>query len=202
MASLYDLKPRFQALLRPLAGRLAGAGIGADAVTLAAAILSLLLGAAALAAAGTGAARLVLFLYVPVLLLRMALNALDGMIAREIAGPTRRGAFLNEIGDMISDAALYLPLALLLPAPPALVIAIVTLALIGEAAGIQAQAVSGVRRYDGPLGKSDRALAFGALALATAAGIPAPAPWMPWILAALIPLAALTIVNRVRRALG
>ena len=47
----------------------------------------------------------------------MMLNALDGMLAREFDRPTPLGALLNEIGDLVSDAALYLPLALLLPAP-------------------------------------------------------------------------------------
>ena len=40
MASIYDLKPRFQALLRPLTRRLAGAGVTANQVTVFAALLS------------------------------------------------------------------------------------------------------------------------------------------------------------------
>jgi len=36
MPSIYDLKPRFQGLLRPLIGRLARAGVTPNAVTLAA----------------------------------------------------------------------------------------------------------------------------------------------------------------------
>jgi CDP-diacylglycerol--glycerol-3-phosphate 3-phosphatidyltransferase len=44
MASIYDPKPRFQTLLRPLVGRLAGAGVTANQVTLAAAVLSGLTG--------------------------------------------------------------------------------------------------------------------------------------------------------------
>lgn len=41
--------------------------------------------------------------------IRMALNALDGMLARECNQQTRLGAILNETGDVISDIALYLP---------------------------------------------------------------------------------------------
>ena len=46
MASVYDLKPKFQNLLRPLCARMARAGITANQVTLSAAILSTALGAA------------------------------------------------------------------------------------------------------------------------------------------------------------
>ena len=46
MASIYDLKPKFQNLLRPLCGSLARAGVTANQVTVAAAVLSLAEGAA------------------------------------------------------------------------------------------------------------------------------------------------------------
>lgn len=198
MASLYDIKPRFQALLRPAAARLAERGIGANAVTLAAAGLSVLLG---LVVAATGRPWLLL-LYPPFLLLRMALNAVDGMLAREFFQPTPLGSLLNEVGDMVSDAALYLPLALLLPAPPWLVVLIVLLAMIGEAAGIAARTIGAGRRYDGPFGKSDRALAFSILAVAAFFQLLAPPLWMPLVLAALLLLSILTIMNRVRAALA
>lgn len=198
MPSLYDIKPRFQALLRPTAERLARAGVSANAVTLLAAGLSVLLG---LVLAVTGWSWLLL-LYPPFLLLRMGLNAIDGMLAREFFRPTPLGALLNEIGDMVSDAALYLPLALFLPAPPWLMAVTVLLAVIGEAAGIAAQTIGARRRYDGPFGKSDRALAFSALALAAYFNILAPALWMPFVLGALLLLAALTILNRMRAALA
>lgn len=198
MPSLYDIKPKFQALLRPAAARLAERGVGANAVTLAAAGLSVLLG---LAVAATGWSWLLL-LYPPFLLLRMALNAIDGMLAREFFRPTPLGALLNEIGDMVSDAALYLPLALLLPAPPWLVVLTVLLAVIGEAAGIAARTIGAGRRYDGPFGKSDRALAFSVLAVAAFFQVLAPPLWMPLVLAALLLLSILTILNRVRAALA
>ncbi|MGK9170643.1 CDP-alcohol phosphatidyltransferase family protein [Inquilinus limosus] len=198
MPSLYDIKPRFQALLRPAAARLAEAGVGANALTLAAAGLSVLLG---LVTAITGWSWMLL-LYPPFLLLRMALNAVDGMLAREFFRPTPLGALLNEVGDMVSDAALYLPLALLLPAPPWLVVITILLAMIGEAAGIAARTIGASRRYDGPFGKSDRALAFSILAVAAFFQVLAPPLWMPLVLAALLLLSILTIMNRVRAALA
>ena len=52
----------------------------------------------------------ILFMLLPIVLfIRMALNALDGMLARECNQQTRFGAILNETGDVISDIALYLP---------------------------------------------------------------------------------------------
>lgn len=52
----------------------------------------------------------ILFLLLPIVLfIRMTLNALDGMLARECNQKTRLGAILNETGDVISDIALYLP---------------------------------------------------------------------------------------------
>ena len=59
------------------------------------------------------------FLLIPVwLLVRMALNAIDGMLAREFGQKSGLGAYLNEIGDVVSDAALYAPFALVAPFGP------------------------------------------------------------------------------------
>ena len=54
------------------------------------------------------------FVLLPIVLfIRMALNALDGMLARECNQQSRLGAILNESGDILSDIALYLPFMLL-----------------------------------------------------------------------------------------
>lgn len=51
-------------------------------------------------------------LLLPVFLFaRMALNAINGMLAREHTMESPLGVILNEIGGRVSDAALYLPLA-------------------------------------------------------------------------------------------
>ena len=92
----------------------------------------------------------------------MALNAIDGMLAREFNQQTRLGAILNELCDVISDTALYLPLGLGWGFSPILVILVVILGIISEMAGVLGVMVGGSRRYDGPMGKSDRAFVFGA----------------------------------------
>ncbi len=198
MATIYDLKPAFQNLLRPLVGRLAAAGVTANQVTLAALALSLLT-AAGLAA--WPASRIMLLLVPLVLFLRMALNAIDGMLAREYDMKTPLGAVLNELGDVISDAALYGAFALVPGLSPLLVVLAVLLALISEMTGVIGVQIGASRRYDGPMGKSDRAFVFGALALAGGLGIPL-AGWSDWLLGLVCGLLVLTILNRVRAALA
>jgi CDP-diacylglycerol--glycerol-3-phosphate 3-phosphatidyltransferase len=171
--TLYDLKPRFQGLLRPLVRRLAAAGTTANQVTVLAAFGSLALGLWLLLAPG----RLAWFLVPAWLLVRMACNAVDGMLAREHGQTSRLGAYLNELGDVVSDAALYLPFALLPGLPAAWVVAIVVLAGVSELAGVLGLVAGASRRYDGPLGKSDRALLFGLLGLGRAADGPSHAGW-------------------------
>ena len=196
--SIYALKPRFQALLRPAAAAMARGGISANEVTLAAAAVSVALGAyVAWRAPAT-----LPFVAIPVwMLLRMALNALDGMLAREYGQKSLLGAYLNELGDVVADAALYAPFAFVAPFAPGWVVAVIVLAGISEFAGALGPMVGASRRYDGPMGKSDRAVAFGALGLWIGLD-PAPPAWLGWVLPVVAALIVLTIVNRVRRGLS
>ena len=105
--SVYQLKPAFIALLRPVARLLAAWGVTANHLTVTACVLSCVYGLALFLASGSA----FLWFGLPVwLFLRMALNALDGILAREHNQKTRLGALLNEMGDVLSDAALFLPL--------------------------------------------------------------------------------------------
>jgi CDP-diacylglycerol--glycerol-3-phosphate 3-phosphatidyltransferase len=196
MASVYDLKPRFQQMLRPTLRGLADLGVTPNQLTTAGVLLS----------AGAGAmiawqptARWPLVAFPAALLLRMALNALDGMMARELEMQSTTGAFLNELGDVVSDTALYLPLALVPGVSPGLVIAVVLLAALTEMAGVVAVQVGATRRYDGPMGKSDRALVLGSLGLILGLGVH-PGAWTQLVLGATALLLILTITVRARRA--
>jgi len=193
--SLYELKPRFQALLRPLVRTLHGAGATANQVTVVACVVSIALGVWIALRAGEPAWFLLLPLW---FLLRMALNAIDGMLAREFAQQSTLGAYLNELTDVVSDAALYLPFAFLPGAHPLAVALVVFLAAVSELAGVLGWALGATRRYDGPMGKSDRAFVFGALGLLLGLGV-APGDWLSIVLGIVGALLALTIVNRVRR---
>ncbi len=156
--TLYQIKPSFQALLRPLMFWLNRRGVTANHITLCAMVLSLITGVVLIIHPQPG-----LFVLLPVVLfVRMALNALDGMLARECNQRSRLGAILNETGDVISDISLYLPFMLLPQSSIPLVLIVVFCALMTEFCGVLAQTINGVRSYAGPLGKSDRALVFGA----------------------------------------
>ena len=131
----------------------------------------------------------------------MALNAIDGMLAREHGQKSALGGVLNELTDVISDAALYLPFAFVPGFSPALVVLVVLLATLTEMTGVICVQIGASRRYDGPFGKSDRAFAFGAMGLVI--GLTGSlGSWINWLLAAMTGLLAITIVNRARRGLA
>ncbi len=197
--SLYQLKPAFQSLLRPGVATLQRAGVRANQVTVAACALSLVIGLGLyfLAPAPAWFALIAAWMFV-----RMAFNAVDGMLAREFGQQSRLGALLNELTDVVSDAALYLPFALVAPFDPFWVGVVIMLAGLSEFAGALGPTIGAARRYDGPMGKSDRAFVFGALALWVAAvGMPLPA-WSAWLMPGIALLVLWTTANRVRRAVG
>ncbi|WP_339526924.1 CDP-alcohol phosphatidyltransferase family protein [Pseudomonas sp. EA_35y_Pfl2_R111] len=198
MLSIYQLKPAFQNLLRPGVKRLYDKGVTANQVTLFAAVVSVLLGILLLALPQ----HTWLFALIPLwMILRMALNAVDGMLAREFGQQSRLGAYLNELSDLIADSALFLPFALLPGVSPLLVVLVVLLALISEYAGVLGPMVGASRRYDGPMGKSDRAFCFGVLGAGVACGL-LPAVWLNGLLAVILALLLYTLYNRVRQGLA
>lgn len=166
--SIYLLKARFQDLLRPGVRQLARAGATANQVTLAAAAVSLLV--AWLVAAAAPASPLLYLLLPAWMLLRMALNAVDGMLAREFGQQSPLGAYLNELCDVVADAALYLCLLTVPGVHAQLLWTMVLLALLTEYAGVLGLMVGGGRRYEGPMGKSDRAFVVGLAGLLLAVG--------------------------------
>ena len=154
MISIYKLKPKFQQLLRPSLDRLHSWGITANQITLSSIALSLLIGMAFWYADTNQ----LLFLALPLgLLIRMALNALDGMMARLYNQQSKKGEVLNEIGDIISDCFIFFPLLKFESEYIYLVVIFICLSIINEFAGLLGKAVSNERRYEGPMGKSDRA---------------------------------------------
>lgn len=197
MLSIYQLKPKFQDLLRPWVQRLHARGVTANQVTVTAAALSLLVAAlVALQVEHTW-----LFALIPLwMLLRMGLNAADGMLAREFGQQSRLGAYLNELCDVVADSALYLPFALLPGVAPMAVVLVVLLALFSEYAGVLGPLVGASRRYDGPMGKSDRALAFGVLGAGVACGLLAPLV-INGLLLLIAALSFYTLINRVYQGL-
>jgi len=131
----------------------------------------------------------------------MALNAVDGMLAREHGQKSALGGVLNELTDVISDAALYLPFACVPGFSSPLVVLVVFLATLTEMTGVICVQIGASRRYDGPFGKSDRAFVLGAMGLAIGLTGSSGA-WINWLLIAMTALLVLTIVNRARKGLA
>lgn len=198
LISIYDLKPKFQSLLRPVCQKLADNGITANQVTILALFISVLHG---IGLTVWPVSKVLLLLLPVTLFIRMALNAIDGMLAREHGQKSRLGAILNELCDVIADIALYLPFALIVALPAPLVIIVVLLAVIVEMTGILGLMVGAERRYDGPFGKSDRAFVFGTLAVAITTGFVG-TTFATVLLIILIGLSCVTIFNRARMALN
>jgi CDP-diacylglycerol--glycerol-3-phosphate 3-phosphatidyltransferase len=195
--TIYDLKPKFQALLRPIVDSLHAKGITPNQVTWGALILSIVTGALV---ATTHGATWTLLLIPFVMFIRMALNAIDGILAKEHNMTSDAGAMLNELGDVISDVALYLPLAYIAGLSPVLVVLFVVVGLFTEVAGILGAVIGGTRRYDGPMGKSDRAFIVGLLALLIGLGL-TPSGWSDGLLLLSIMLGIVTVFNRAKRGL-
>lgn len=197
MPTLYSIKPAFQKRLRPLAAGLVSVGATANQVTIAAMLISV---AAGVLIALFPENALLFWLLPLVLFVRMALNAIDGIMAREFGQASKLGAYLNEIGDIISDVALIVPFALVAPFAAAGVVAFAMTAMIAEYAGVLGVMTGGGRGYDGPFGKSDRALALGVIAALIGSGIILPA-WFGWAFPLMAVLSVVTALNRIRAGL-
>ena len=197
--SIYQLKPAFQTLLRPLVRVLARIGVTANMVTIFTAVISVLFGlylCLTLSIHEIGAVALLpIFLFI-----RMALNAIDGMLAREHNQQSTLGAYLNEVGDLIADAALIGPFVFLAPFYPFWIVLILLLSWLTEFIGVMGVTIGASRRYDGPMGKSDRAFLFGTLGLAAWAfdGL---SPVLYWLQPLLALALVITCVKRLRGAL-
>lgn len=196
--SIYDLKPKFQNLLQPLVITLEQRGVTANQVTLTACAISIILGLILTALSGYHW----LFILIPIwLFVRMALNAIDGMLAREFNQKSRLGGYLNEITDVVSDAALYLPFAFVHPFDTLQIGLIIWLSALTEFCGVLGQVQGKTRRYDGPLGKSDRAFLFGVLGLVYVF-VPTLPDFLYGLLWVDIILLIVTCVNRVKSGLA
>ena len=169
MISIYELKPKFQQLLMPLVNTLHKHHVTPNQVTISACLLSILTGV--LFYLNFESAWM--YAVIPVFMfVRMAMNAIDGVLAKKFNLTSRLGKFLNELTDVISDTALFIPFILVTQTFPASVIIFIALSIISEMSGVLAEVTSGERRYDGPMGKSDRAFLIGVIAVLLLFNVP------------------------------
>ena len=162
MISIYKLKPKFQKLLMPLLKLLYNLGITPNFLTVFTIIFSFFIGYLFF----LGIDNKIYFLFVSLgLLFRMMLNALDGMLATTYNLKSKEGEILNEIGDVLSDIAIYFPFIYFNSLSIELIIIFILLSVINEFCGLLAKSISDIRRYDGPMGKSDRAFFVGIICI-------------------------------------
>lgn len=168
MISIYKIKPQFQRILTPILELMHRKHITANQITISACILSAIIGMMFWYADYNRW----FYLALPVgLLLRMALNALDGMMARRYNQITRKGEMLNELGDVVSDTIIYFPLIKHQPESLYIIVIFIAMSIINEYAGIMGKVISDNRNYDGPMGKSDRAFILSIYGLACLCGV-------------------------------
>ena len=198
---LYDMKPKFRWLLSGLLPWLKP--VHPDVLTWGAVASSVT--AAILLSYGPRCRWI--FLIIPVLLfIRIALNALDGLLAEATGKARPFGEVLNEATDRLSDLAIlfgiaYSPLSSIHWGAPA-----IAAVLFSSYIGILGKAVGAGRQYGGLLGKADRMLLFGAICIAAFfVGNPTLFHWraghsvelFDGLLALFTPLACLTALERI-----
>ena len=153
MAGMYAVKPAFQRSLGGIERWLVARRVHPDWLTYLALILSIGGGACLFLAPD----RPWLLLAVPIVTVaRTALNALDGLVARELGLARPWGEVLNEFCDRLADLALIGGLALAQPSSRELAVAVIVLMLLASYLAILSKAAGGRRQYVGPMGKADR----------------------------------------------
>ena len=194
MPTIYQLKPASQNLLRPIVPWLAKIGVTPNQVSIFTTCLAI----------GCGGLVLwhsyFLLLLPPLMLVRAALNVIDGMLAREHQMKSTLCGILNELADVVFDAAIFLPFGLLQGVSGDLVAILVVLSIISEMTGVLGLTVGSKRQFDGPMYKTDRGFMFSIIGVMYACGV-FPSPWLDLVWIILIGLSILTIVNRINSTL-
>lgn len=198
MISVYKLKPKFQQLLTPILLLLNKKKITANQITISSILLSVIIGVLFWNADVSNW----FYLSLPIgLLIRMALNALDGMMARKFNQSSKLGEVLNEVGDIISDVIIFFPLIKFQPESLYLIIVFIALSIINEFAGLLGKVVGKERRYEGPMGKSDRALILGIYGLIIFFGVDI-SGYSQYIFALIIVFLMISTYTRLKKSLN
>ena len=173
--------------------RLGAAGVHPDAVTVAAVPVQLAMAIALVAGIRHPWAWLTV---VPLAVVLMAVNALDGSLARATRTHSVRGAVLNELVDRGGD--LIILGAGFLVVPTAIAFAAFASVAVSELAALVGWASTGERTFAGPMGKPDRDAAV-------AVGASTAVFWAPSLAASFLVIAVGASVGatvRIRQALA
>ncbi len=160
---VYSIKPHFQRLLAPVAHLLIRLRVHPTYINAAGLVISLI-GSAAIFFSQQYVWMLV---YIPFMaFFRTACNALDGMVARALRTPHKEfGEVLNEFFDRISDAALFLGLTFASFTTTWLGTLTTVAILLTSYLSILSKAAGGSRQYGGLMGKADRMILLGLMAV-------------------------------------
>lgn len=198
MISVYKLKPKFQQLLTPVLLFFHRNKITANQITISSILLSVVIG---ILFWNADISKWFLLSLPAGLLMRMALNALDGMMARKFNQTSKLGEVLNEVGDIVSDVIIFFPLLKFQPESLYFIVVFIVLSIINEFAGVMGKIVGKERRYDGPMGKSDRALILGLYGLLTLFGVNITVI-SPYIFGVIIVLLLISTYTRLKKSLN
>ncbi|MBO1219737.1 CDP-alcohol phosphatidyltransferase family protein [Mammaliicoccus sciuri] len=158
MISIYEIKPKFQQLLMPIVDWMRKIGMTPNQVTILALVLSIVTG---IILSIFHENKWIYILMPIVMFVRMALNAIDGVMAKKYQMKSHLGFLLNELGDVISDLFLFIPFVFIAEDYGIGIMLFISLSIISEMAGVTVRVIGSSRRYDGPMGKSDRAFIVG-----------------------------------------
>lgn len=158
LISIYEIKPKFQQLLLPIVDWMRKIGMTPNQVTILALVLSIVTG---IILSIFHENKWIYILMPIVMFVRMALNAIDGVMAKKYQMKSHLGFLLNELGDVISDLFLFIPFVFIAEDYGIGIMLFISLSIISEMAGVTVRVIGSSRRYDGPMGKSDRAFIVG-----------------------------------------
>jgi CDP-diacylglycerol---glycerol-3-phosphate 3-phosphatidyltransferase len=159
---IYAIKPKFQKTLLPIKRLFIRLGISPTVVNFLGLVCSLIIATSIAHSVDINWFLLVVPFFA---FFRTALNALDGMIAREQNLSSSKGELLNEFLDRLSDIIVFSSFALLLPDYGFLVAVTTSLVILSSFVGVLNKAFGGVRLYTGVMGKADRMLYLGLAAV-------------------------------------
>jgi CDP-diacylglycerol---glycerol-3-phosphate 3-phosphatidyltransferase len=151
---IYAIKSKFQKTLSPIKNLLVKFKIHPTYINFAALFVSILAGYIFY----KSSLNFLLLLWIPFLaFVRIALNALDGLVARELKVKNQQwGEVLNEFIDRLSDISFFLGIAFFGFTNALLVfITLITILLVSYL-GILGKSAGGKRVYSGLMGKADR----------------------------------------------
>lgn len=156
---IYSIKPLFQKSLTPLKRILVKWKVSPTAINLLALLISISGGLAIY----YSQYYIILLIYVPFMaFIRTALNALDGLVARELKVKNQKfGEVLNEFTDRLSDISIFSAFIFMPQVNTYLASATLVIILTNSYLSILSKAAGGKRQYGGLVGKADRMIYLG-----------------------------------------